>query len=663
MGIRNGDDFAETVLSTAFDVLKANCNDPVKAAELSKRVQQALRERNLTGHQDASAAFLQNAPSNVFNLIPVDGYCNEAQLTTHLDLLNLFMCVRKSVENRDGLFGVYNSYTKNDMSKVFDSTAFSFGEKLTLPFQIRWYIYISRAVERYTRWFDSLPASDVDPDNFQFLGGQASPITIDTLPPVDVLMVWHAHMLHPQMYWEDCIRSGRAAMFLHMPFPWAEISQVIRRASHAVIYRYIYDVPLSSITNFEALTGCAYENELDNISKFITCPHCYCADIKLNWCGAFHHGWAEEKFEHYCNECGAVINRDSLSAFQFSKDFKRLRETGFPLKGELSEYITLTNNQNMSNHGASKILLENIQKFVLEPGDGMNAIRRQIRQATERAARNMAKGSSAKYEAVDIMIRRLLRPYEYNVSKFGINLQAAVLREGRFGDIMNAYGYSVSPFRSDTINSTMVRFFQFWHLMRENPNSILVPPVDADFAWHTMQLNPSYYLSMCFVLQGTHVNHDDSATTTNGKCIQDALKATEKLWRMNFPQDVQGYSGCSCAFCEAERRLLVESNGELDSIIEKTGKKLLFGVSIDAKRRGAKIDEYYGALCDQAISDGQEEIVRLKSLTTTRAGIMKHPYLLFRPRDHPTMSFIYRHSTSVDPKDLEPILGPYYSAL
>ena len=34
-----------------------------------------------------------------------------------------------------------------------------------------------------------------------------------TLPPVDVLMVWHSHMLNPRAYLEDCLRNGQMHMW------------------------------------------------------------------------------------------------------------------------------------------------------------------------------------------------------------------------------------------------------------------------------------------------------------------------------------------------------------------------------------------------------------------------------------------------------------------
>ncbi|KAJ9094217.1 hypothetical protein QFC20_006950, partial [Naganishia adeliensis] len=65
----------------------------------------------------------------------------------------------------------------------------------------RWTVFCTRAEKRFESWVEELAAKR---------GEDAGPLTErDGLPGLDVMMVWHAYMLNPRRYYEDCLRDPR----------------------------------------------------------------------------------------------------------------------------------------------------------------------------------------------------------------------------------------------------------------------------------------------------------------------------------------------------------------------------------------------------------------------------------------------------------------------
>ncbi|GAB1522772.1 hypothetical protein RhiTH_005895 [Rhizoctonia solani] len=59
-----------------------------------------------------------------------------------------------------------------------------------------WAIYLARAVDRFAAWLSKGLPVDLDASNPRLLSE-------DELPPLDVLMAWHAYLLNPRVYYED----------------------------------------------------------------------------------------------------------------------------------------------------------------------------------------------------------------------------------------------------------------------------------------------------------------------------------------------------------------------------------------------------------------------------------------------------------------------------
>lgn len=180
----------------------------------------------------------------------------------HLKVLECFYRLKQSVSSKDGLFGI-------DDERIIDLARSSSLEKddkardlLPKLAEKRWAVYVARAVDRFHAWVsavvpvESLPnMAQIERDGTaglitepQYVKEHLLPITVASLPPIDVLMVWHAYMLNPRAYLEDCIRLGRMALW-NLKMPWNTIAACINASTFKL------EVAASTEGAFTRLTG------------------------------------------------------------------------------------------------------------------------------------------------------------------------------------------------------------------------------------------------------------------------------------------------------------------------------------------------------------------------------------------------------------------------
>lgn len=91
-------------------------------------------------------------------------------------------------------------------------------------------------------------------------------------------MVWHAFMLNPRTYLEDCLRFGLRNLWT-TGMPW----QVVNAA---IDTKFNYEVPEEAKAAWTASTGRVWDNLEDQMTECIKCPRCS-ADLTIPWttCG------------------------------------------------------------------------------------------------------------------------------------------------------------------------------------------------------------------------------------------------------------------------------------------------------------------------------------------------------------------------------------------
>jgi hypothetical protein len=180
----------------------------------------------------------------------------------HLKTLECFSRLRQSIASTDGLFGIDNAAIVQIARTCSMANGEGADELLPRLAEKRWAVYITRAVDRFHAWVSvAVPASplptmaEIERDGAtdqitkpSYVKTAMQPIGLLNMPPIDVLMVWHAYMLNPRAYLEDCVRLGRMALW-HTKMPWDAIAKCIDPST------FVFHAGAVAEGSFTRLTG------------------------------------------------------------------------------------------------------------------------------------------------------------------------------------------------------------------------------------------------------------------------------------------------------------------------------------------------------------------------------------------------------------------------
>ena len=160
-------------------------------------------------------------------------------------------------------------------------------------------------------------------------------------------MVWHAYMLNPRDFLEDCLRQGKMK-FWRAGLPWAVIDSCID------INTFEFRASDLAMERFEDQTGYRWDSLIDSPKAIIDCPSCrrklYVPrtgwDSQLAWTKSSPltyaklrgeseaTGFSDQSFEVQC-QCGIVTNHESLRVLKFRRDIQALRNLDVPMPGTI----------------------------------------------------------------------------------------------------------------------------------------------------------------------------------------------------------------------------------------------------------------------------------------------------------------------------------------
>lgn len=157
-------------------------------------------------------------------------------------------------------------------------------------------------------------------------------------------MVWHAHMLNPRAFLEDCMRFGVASLWT-AGMPW-------RLVNDAIDTGFNYRPSDDSVQAWENTTGRPWDNVEDSLTKEIKCPACNASDDVL-WTtcgmpedskgpspGLVGNGYGDGDFTYVCQKCSLTMNRGTLELSKFVKDVEALLLRNRPMPGTILEAMT-----------------------------------------------------------------------------------------------------------------------------------------------------------------------------------------------------------------------------------------------------------------------------------------------------------------------------------
>ncbi|KAF2089653.1 hypothetical protein K490DRAFT_55237 [Saccharata proteae CBS 121410] len=580
----------------------------------------------------------------------------------HLKFLEALYLLREDVAGRDGVFDIVPPAERGRDEK--EQAAF-----LARVREKRWAVYVARAVDRFEAWWGKcvpqttggvdrgcLTSSELLTNKELHLSAGEMGMALafpsaGNMPPLDVLMVWHAYTLNPRAYFEDCLRYGKLD-FWASAFPWRLVNDCVDTAT------FEYAVSPRAKEQWEKATGHRWDNLMDPMEKTLRCPLCPQAHyLSIPWCrqagfvekGSVEFypgtGFADKDFEHYCDQAGSTLNHDMLRVLKFRGDVQNLITKDIPVSGTILDHegkpplIPARARTPPPCYYPSGIIKAGLYVKIIEatdPSTGlrnttMDTIKRIFEKYADKKLVHRYKGSSFIAPPEKRALRRMMSRYWYNSSPFALDLVGAVIRQGTFIEKMHRIDWLHSPSVRATMDRLITKYVRFFNIIAENPTKLAVPTLDVDLAWHTHQTRPQSYFSNSDHLTSKLIDHDDK--------IEENMLDTAFEWTSKTYQKAYGeaYSECTCWYCEAIREShtsplsrLFKTNNHLATASLHTSSSphhqknpsnndALPSPHISAhpairtpdstarsEIRRAQIDKSYNAACRRAVKEGRE---------------------------------------------------------
>lgn len=506
---------------------------------------------------------------------PVCSTVTQDQCIAHLKFLAAVADLRDSVTSIEGLFDI-----KDPDPDVFGD---DINEAWARVKEKRWAVYTTRAVDRYTTWWKEcvrsygkrLKQPELEDKRYELITEQSRPYywSPKAIPPLDILMVWHAHMLNPRAFLEDCIRDGAMGLWAG-GFPWEIINSCIDDQTIE------YDAGLAAETHFQYKTSLPWDNLQGASTKSLECPCCR-HELSVHWTEAqisvpldeaFNHchGFADKNFRKTCPVCNFEITHERLKIEKFRKDVRAFWAANTPMPGTLYDFRGVPKGVTVSSRRKRQSIFPNrlinaIGPIILNQTDPtenncrtMQTLRDKLQaRIKSRSMMKKVNPDSAQlslFPEEKVAFRRMMSRYWDNVTPFALDLVGAVIRQGTFVQKMDNIDWLHSPAVKATMDRLIKKYEVFFQIMARNPRHMAVPTLDVDLAWHTHQLSPSRYFDYSIFTTRQHtrvsvfIDHDDKVEETK---LSDGFEWTNKMYKKMTNGEI--YSECTCWYCEAIR--------------------------------------------------------------------------------------------------------------
>ncbi|KAI0050300.1 hypothetical protein FA95DRAFT_1603654 [Auriscalpium vulgare] len=440
-------------------------------------------------------------------------------LQCHLNLLGAFAQLRQEVEASDA---------------ALPEAA------MRLETERRWAWFVGLAVERFERWVKNINLAPTNPKEFAHAAA----------PPLDVWLVWHAYMLNPESFADDCSRHKSLlplsallgtsdSFFLEVLEELGDMNKLTPSEARIASWLSETDTPYDPLEAARVLTH-----------QSLQCPVCEKA-VQARYLESDGTGYAQQKFTVTCPACAFVITRDKLAIFRFTSDLA-LDLDSQKIRDEygLGVYLpaTLRSSVLPEQKATARVVKEQLLTVAPFKPSGHILKRGPMKSALE-MAQNVGWDWSTVKTAVQLKVRartgaRVFGCY-HDQRPFSVELVGAVLRQGSFVKKMKDLhwteaDYFENPDDELALHHANVRYHAFLDLMSSSPSSFLVPTLDIDLAWHTHQLTGPRYQANCKAYVKRYVNHDDKVEETH---LANAFDLTCRAWFDRFK--VQ-YMQCGC---------------------------------------------------------------------------------------------------------------------
>ncbi|KAJ7448314.1 hypothetical protein FB451DRAFT_1053890 [Mycena latifolia] len=397
----------------------------------------------------------------------------------------------------------------------------------------RWAWFVGLAVERFEIWCKALEPADAQKG---------------FLPPIDVLMVWHAYLLNPGFKAGDTLAAAMVTLKHAITnasdsLQDGELRQMLTfKPSSRRLDQWV-KLTSTPFDPFEAATRLLF--------KEVTCPKCSTA-VRASYMTDTGTGYLQQNFMIRCPTfiCQFEITHDSLALRKLARDLSThgpTEQQGF-LAGTVH---TPTNPVDVTRGWTIRAAMLGHDKLRRPNGkEWGTAI------SNDDYAEFIMKQASYDFETLKSMlvvnmkgqggrlIGRITSAYT-DGRLFSVELVGATLRQGSFVAKIHDLqwtrpGFFDNPEDEIALQHAIARYHAFLDLMASSPASFFVPTLDIDLAWHTHQLMAIKYSTDTMKYVGRFIDHDDKVEESQ---LATCFDITCRAWKGRYGVN---YTHCGC---------------------------------------------------------------------------------------------------------------------
>ncbi|KAG8984571.1 hypothetical protein FRB93_006416 [Tulasnella sp. JGI-2019a] len=311
-----------------------------------------------------------------------------------------------------------------------------------------------------------------------------APLKETELPPLDVLVIFHAFILSPRVYAEDTQQRFHELSNIGA-FPLREVANRINVTGE-------YKPLPEQIDFWEKQTGQPFDISSAQSEVKVMCPACRRIH-NTNWVVAEDGvvpgkgtGFGERKFALECN-CGVRVTHEVLCVAKLSRDLNEFRASNtMVLRGTL-----LAGRGGAEQFDIARTTTSEVLRVLGDPAT-----------LGRRVLWSMGEVSNQLKVAFDSdSILKLLRPYS-QPSSFSVNLPLKASRQGCFASDCFTRGFHTAS--TETLKNFKSEYLAFF--FRDKTDPVFVTS-QVDLVWHTHQLLGDGYRRHSIALTGRFIDH------------------------------------------------------------------------------------------------------------------------------------------------------------
>ncbi|GAA5894040.1 hypothetical protein JCM6882_007968 [Rhodosporidiobolus microsporus] len=361
-------------------------------------------------------------------------------------------------------------------------------------------------------------------------------------PPLDVALVLNTYLLNPRRFAEDAmLKLPQLRLFANMPLE--QIAEAISPLS------FTYHPPAGEAEAWEKLTGLPFDPLpffTETKGREIFAPKSGLRTF-VPWLTPEGTGYAQEHFR-FKTEHGETCTHELLGLARLSEDLCAVSNWSFWSLKQMAEAPclpgTVLSSLESPENASDSFRAQFVRGKIRQSGSPLAKLETKTAAAarmgwTRGGARRLLEKAIG--EDKKRCVSNILACYPRG-EPFGIDLGAAVLRQGTFIAKMHRLGWlAPSRFADDDalLHRCVARYHGFLQLLEAQPHVFCVPTLDIDLAWHTHQLT-SRYRGDVRVHVGRFLDHDDKVEENR---LSDSFEATARAWQSRFGVP---YSTCGC---------------------------------------------------------------------------------------------------------------------